>query len=102
MMRKILFAFLLGAVLSGSLTYMHVSAAPEVYQKEVITVHTGDTLWDIASSWKQEDEDVREVIWRIQTENNLTSSELMPGQQLRVPVRSESRETGLMMASRSR
>ena len=86
-MKKFLLAFVLGAMLSGGFTYMTVSASPEIYEKRVITVHTGDTLWDIAAKWGGRDEDVREVILRIQKENNLTGSDLAVGQQLVIPVR---------------
>lgn len=86
-MKKFLLAFVLGAMLSGGFTYMTVSASPEIYEKQVITVHTGDTLWDIAAEWGGRDEDVREVILRIQKENNLTGSDLAVGQQLIIPVR---------------
>jgi LysM repeat protein len=86
-MKKFLLAFVLGAMLSGGFTYMTVSASPEIYEKQVITVHTGDTLWDIAAEWGGRDEDVREVILRIQKENNLTGSDLAVGQQLVIPVR---------------
>ena len=86
-MKKFLLSFVLGAMLSGGFTYMTVSASPEIYEKQVITVHTGDTLWDIAAEWGGRDEDVREVILRIQKENNLTGSDLAVGQQLVIPVR---------------
>ena len=86
-MKKFLLAFLLGAILSGSFTYMTVSASPDIYEKQIITVHTGDTLWDIASDWSSKEEDIREVILRIQKENNLTGSNLSVGQQLVIPVR---------------
>ena len=86
-MKKFLLAFLLGAILSGSFTYMTVSASPDIYEKQIITVHTGDTLWDIASDWSSKDEDIREVIMRIQKENKLTGSNLAVGQQLVIPVR---------------
>ena len=49
-MKKFLLAFVLGAMLSGGFTYMTVSASPEIYEKQVVTVHTGDTLWDIAAA----------------------------------------------------
>ncbi|MBO5993828.1 MAG: LysM peptidoglycan-binding domain-containing protein, partial [Acidaminococcaceae bacterium] len=52
-----------------------------------ITVHTGDTLWDIAADWSGKDEDIREVILRIQKENKLSGSNLAVGQQLVIPVR---------------
>ena len=86
-MKKFLLAFVLGAILSGSFTYMTVSASPDIYEKQIITVHTGDTLWDIASDWSCKDEDIREVIMRIQKENKLTGSNLSVGQQLVIPVR---------------
>ena len=86
-MKKFLLAFALGAILSGSFTYMTVSASPDIYEKQIITVHTGDTLWDIASDWSGKDEDIREVIMRIQKENQLTGSNLSVGQQLVIPVR---------------
>ena len=71
-MKKFLLAFVLGAMLSGGFTYMTVSASPEIYEKQVVTVHTGDTLWDIAA---------------IQKENKLTGSDLSVGQRLVIPVR---------------
>ena len=86
-MKKFLLAFVLGAMLSGSFTYMTVSASPEIYEKQIITVHTGDTLWDITADWSGKDEDIREVILRIQKENNLIGSNLAVGQQLVIPVR---------------
>ena len=86
-MKKFLIAFILGAMLSGGFTYMTVSASPDIYEKQVITVHTGDTLWDIAADWSGKDEDIREVILRIQKENNLKGSNLAIGQRLVIPVR---------------
>ncbi len=86
-MKKFLLAFVLGAILSGSFTYMTVSASPEIYEKQIVTVHTGDTLWNIAADWSGRDEDIREVIMRIQKANNLTGSSLAVGQQLVIPVR---------------
>ena len=86
-MKRFLIAFLLGALMSGGFTYMTVSASPEIYEKQVITVHTGDTLWDIAADWSGKDEDIREVILRIQKENKLKGSNLSVGQRLVIPVR---------------
>ena len=86
-MKRFLIAFLLGALMSGGFTYMTVSASPEIYEKQVITVHTGDTLWDIAADWSGRDEDIREVILRILKENKLSGSDLAVGQRLVIPVR---------------
>ena len=57
-MKKFLLAFVLGAMLSGGFTYMTVSASPEIYEKQVVTVHTGDTLWDIAADWSGKEEEL--------------------------------------------
>lgn len=86
-MKKLLLAFVLGALLSGGFTYMTVAASPEVFEKRIVTVHTGDTLWDIAARWGGKDEDVREVIYRIRQENRLADTNLRVGQQLIISVR---------------
>ena len=86
-MKKSLLAFLLGAILSAGFTYMNVSASPVVYEQQVVTVHAGDTLWTIASRWSGKDEDVREVVERIRTANQMEGTNIRAGQQLVVPVR---------------
>ena len=40
-----------------------VSAADEIYTTRTVTVYSGDTMWDIASRWAEDDEDVRAVIF---------------------------------------
>lgn len=94
-MKKLLLAFVLGALLSGGFTYMTVSASPEVLETQVVTVHTGDTLWDIASRWSGKDEDVREVIYRIRRENKLMDTNLRVGQQLTITVRKPAAQGGI-------
>lgn len=71
----------------------------EVYSYHKVTVAHGDTLWAIAGKYTQEDEDIREVVFRICEENNLADREIQPGQIIRVPV-SAGAETGLMMAAK--
>ena len=44
-------------------------------------------MWDIAADWSGRDEDIREVILRIQKENKLSGSDLAVGQRLVIPVR---------------
>jgi LysM repeat protein len=51
----------------------------------VITVGTGETLWDIAAE-AAEDGRVREMISRIERLNALESTSLAAGQQLRIPA----------------
>ena len=48
-----------------------VSAADEIYTTRTVTVYSGDTMWDIASRWAEDDEDVRAVIYRICEANGL-------------------------------
>jgi nucleoid-associated protein YgaU len=49
-------------------------------------VQSGDTLWDLASEITGPGEDVREVIEVIRTINELTTSNLTPGQILLLPA----------------
>jgi nucleoid-associated protein YgaU len=49
-----------------------------------VVVHSGDTLWSIASTVAGDD-DIRPVIARIQQVNGLHGTTLVPGQVLRLP-----------------
>lgn len=74
-----------------------VSAADEIYTTRMVTVYSGDTMWDIASRWAEDDEDVRAVIYRICEANGLQNTDLQPGQKIMVPVRVHAGE-GVMLA----
>ncbi len=55
-----------------------------------VTVTPGDTLWDIAAAAASDKEDIREVIYHIQSKNNMKLHEsVQPGQVLFVPVEKE-------------
>ena len=73
------------------------SAADEIYTTRTVTVYSGDTMWDIASRWAEDDEDVRAVIYRICEANGLQNTDLQPGQKIMVPVRVHAGE-GVMLA----
>lgn len=63
-------------------------ASPEPGAAEpstVITVGTGDTLWDIAAD-AADDGEVRDMMNRIEQLNALESASLVAGQRLRVPT----------------
>lgn len=67
---------------------LNMEASSVTMYKQQVVVHSGDTLWSIASRWTEKDEDVREVLYRIQQENPLNSNAfLQPGQRIIVPVR---------------
>lgn len=55
---------------------------------EVVTVATGETLWDLAAERTEPGEDVRETMLRIERLNALQSAALDAGQRLLVPVQS--------------
>ncbi len=62
------------------------TAGEETHNKEIqriYCVQPGETLWDIAGSITGDDEDIRQVIYRIQKENNIADNEdIRPGQRL--------------------
>ncbi len=88
-MKRIFLLSLLCLVIYGTLGMVDsMEASTTNWHKEEIVVHSGDTLWSIASYWTGQGEDVREVICRIQDENDLIGKGyLQPGQRLLVPVR---------------
>jgi hypothetical protein len=53
-----------------------------------ITVKSGDTLWGISSNICKEDSslNIQEVIYDIKEINNLTSSEIIEGKIIQVPI----------------
>lgn len=81
------------ATLLTALALCFVMAAGSVATQEkgtpepsqIITVGTGDTLWDIAAA-RADDGDVRSMVERIQRLNALDSAMVAAGQRLRVPT----------------
>ena len=71
-----------------------VSAADEIYTTRTVTVYSGDTMWDIASRWAEDDD---AVIYRICEANGLQNTDLQPGQKIMVPVRVHAGD-GVMLA----
>lgn len=98
-MKKILTAFFLGAFLSGSFLYTAIPAlsSPIVYRNQIVTVNSGDTLWDIANRCRTESEDIRDVVYRIRTVNSLHTPVIAEGQRLIIPVRLETDSTETML-----
>jgi predicted Zn-dependent protease len=67
-----------------TLSNMHLYAATAQHYA-VVTVQPGDTLWSIASTHTTSDGDVNETIDRITIANHIHTTQLEPGQRLRVP-----------------
>jgi len=61
-------------------------AKPASAEERVVLVDSGDTLWSIAESVKQEGMDTRAVIHQIKKRNDLTSSSLRSGDRLIIPA----------------
>lgn len=79
-------ALAVGIVLAGGSAATRPESGPTT---EVVTVHTGDTLWDIAAPLAGRG-DVQAVVDRIRELNDLDSGSLDAGQQLVVPLGSTS------------
>lgn len=80
---------MLGAVLAAAIGTVAVQAQAstptEPPPSQTVVVAPGDTLWGLASTIAQ-DEDVRDVVVRIQRFNGLESSDLQVGQTLQLPL----------------
>lgn len=84
-MKKILAIMCLSVILYAG--YNMVFAEEYVYKNDIVTVGKGETLWEIAWRYREEDEDIRDVIDRICDANGITQCIIYPGQDLYVPVR---------------
>lgn len=89
-MKNFLTALICTFVICGTYNFLFVEKP--IYTNKYIRVYTGDTLWDIAARHTEEDEDIREVIFRIAEVNRLDNKNLYPGQILQIPVRSENNQ----------
>jgi LysM repeat protein len=55
----------------------------EAGHRQALVVHTGDTLWSIATSHYAGDP--REGVWKLRRANSLRGDTLVPGQRLVLP-----------------
>ena len=72
------------ALVFGRQAFAH--DATETGASDTYVVSQGETLWSIAQSLTPVGDDVRETVATIQSMNMLSSSSIMPGQQLLVPL----------------
>lgn len=61
------------------------SATKTVVQEQQVVIQEGDTLWDVAATYKKSGENIRSYIDEIKTKNHLTTSSLKEGQVLLLP-----------------
>ncbi|GAU79011.1 LysM peptidoglycan-binding domain-containing protein [Fusibacter sp. 3D3] len=79
-------ALILLSIIFSYITGNFLSVASTNQEYLEITVVPGDTLWDIASQYNYYDDDIRQVLYDIQKTNQMTSSNIYPGQVLVIPV----------------
>ena len=77
----VVFYMLAFATINPSKTNADIS-----HKTELVYVAPGDTLWEIANTYCDEDTDVREFIYKIKKLNNLKNSNLIVGQSFEVPI----------------
>lgn len=69
-------------VQAATMTFSYVPESEREYK--IVVVHSGDTLWSIASEYASGD--VRDKIKDIKSFNNLKSDVLVAGDRIRVPL----------------
>jgi cell division protein YceG involved in septum cleavage len=63
---------------------------PPVYAE--VEIHAGDTLWKIASEYKDEKQDIRRLIYEICKINEIKAGNIQAGQIILVPVSADKNE----------
>lgn len=53
---------------------------------EEVIISSGDTLWNIAKEYASKDSDIREVVFKMQELNSITSSDIVPGTTIKIPT----------------
>ena len=64
----------------------YTAQAEETIILKTVTVHSGDTLWGIASRYSEPSKDIRKQIREICELNGVKAGEIYPGQLIIVPV----------------
>lgn len=68
--------------------FANVHANSNTEQAITIAVVSGDTVWNIASRFNNNKEDIREFAYKIRKINNLNkNADIYPGQTIKIPVR---------------
>ena len=82
-------AFLIVCTVMVSNTLMGLNDASSMTKQEYkeITIQYGDTLWNIASQYMPESNDIRRAVYRLCQINEISAHELKAGQTLLIPVK---------------
>lgn len=79
----IMMGLVIGGV--GFLTGLNTSTALTEPQYTEVTITYGDTLWDIANTYKSSDTDTRKAVYQICKVNDIDAADLEPGMIISVP-----------------
>ena len=69
----------------GAVSGLDISRAITEPQYTEVEVCYGDTLWDIANTYKSDDTDTRRAVYEICSYNDIEASDLVPGMTIYVP-----------------
>lgn len=69
----------------GAVSGLDISRALTKPQYTEVEIVYGDTLWNIANTYKSDDTDTRRAVFEICKENNIEASDLAPGMVISVP-----------------
>lgn len=69
----------------GAVTGLDISRAITKPQYTQVEICYGDTLWDIANTYKSNDTDTRKAVFEICKANDIEAEDLMPGMKINVP-----------------
>lgn len=85
---KLAVFLLICIMITGSLVHIFIGSKACGYSEPTctaVTIIEGDTLWDMAETYKKDDTDIRKAIYTIKEVNNLQGSELQPGTEIYIP-----------------
>lgn len=74
-----------GVLLYGGFAHNFVVADKVEGPKQEVIVHSGDSLWSIATKYKSAQTDTRDYIEQIRSDNQLSSAEIQAGDVLVIP-----------------
>ena len=72
----------------GTITLGAQKGQESVVYYENVTIHSGDTLWEIAKQYKSQEEKIEHMVCEIMEINAMCSENIMSGQSLIVPIKS--------------
>lgn len=75
-------------LLALATTALGLNTAQSLQEEQylIVSIESGDTLWDIAQSNSPDHMDTRKVIYQIKQVNDLDNGYIYPGQTIKIPL----------------